>query len=110
MFEGKPLRAEAFSPVGESGQHDDALRVLTWPDLVARLAASRDLRAQLAADQADAEASFDADSARILAHHEDHILPVNPDTSGNRKGIGCTPVISAETDTDGPSAETRGYT
>ena len=97
MFEGKPPRtAEAF-PLEEQ-QAGEALRPLSWDDLVARLSAARDLRASL--DPASGpHASFDAGSARRIAAHHNGKHPVNPDDSSNGKGtrgIAETAVHGAE--------------
>lgn len=92
MFEGKPPFApEAHSAIaGETAA--DALCELSWTDLVAKLAAARDLRASLATAEDTTLASFDAESARHLAlhhepmRHEEYERSVNPDDLGNGKG------------------------
>ena len=87
MFEGK------LPPIGEgSNAGDDAepLRELSWGDLVARLAAVRDLRRELRpAESSDAEeapaASFDMDSARRISAQEIGQDLVNHNASAYRK-------------------------
>lgn len=65
---------------------------LSWSDLVAKLAAARELRAELSDADDSNLASFDAGSARHLAlhqepmQHEDYERSVNPDDLGNGKG------------------------
>ena len=94
MFEGKPPRpgdARAFDE-----QRDfDALRPLSWGDLVARLSAVRGPRPS--GDESDAvgEASFDADSARRIAAHHNGKHDVNPDVSANGKGPAGTDLRAA---------------
>lgn len=95
MFEGKPLAAHDSRSSATGQMPEDALRELRWSDLVARLAAARDLRAELARAEDVALASFDADSARRLAtrHEPQHDAldfaqdqdGVNPDDLGNGK-------------------------
>ena len=80
MFEGKPIRPKESVA--------DSLRPLAWPDLAARLAASRDLRASLAVGEDWGEASFDASSARWIAAHRGGQDPVNRDVSANGKAAG----------------------
>ena len=85
MFEGKlPRPAEAHAL--ENGPDGDVLRELSWSDLVARLAASRDLRASFAGVATPADASFDADSARRIAAHHNGKPAVNLEASSYRKG------------------------
>ncbi len=92
MFEGKlPFAPEARSAAtGEVPE--EALCEMSWADLVAKLAAARDLRASLAEPEDSTLASFDAGSARHLAlhhepmRHEDYERSVNPDDLGNGKG------------------------
>lgn len=83
MFEGKP------PSLHEAPSHADAdiepLRPLSWTDLVARLAAVRELRASLRGSAEAAEGSFDASSARCIAAHHNGKHSVNLDDLGNRK-------------------------
>ncbi|MCB1454673.1 MAG: hypothetical protein KDJ43_13605 [Rhizobiaceae bacterium] len=100
MFEGKPPVAHDSRSSATGVMPEDALCELRWSDLVARLAAARELRAELARVDDAALASFDADSARWLAHqhdgyHDEHHHEglhgahdqggVNPDDLGNGK-------------------------
>ena len=77
MFEGKPPRPRDARPLD-----GDALRPLSWGDLVARISAVR-----AAHDEAESgcEASFDADSARRIAAHHNGKFDVNLDVSANGK-------------------------
>jgi hypothetical protein len=81
MFEGKPPRPADARPLEEQGEAE-ALRPLTWGDLVARLSAARELRASCVEE---GDASFDAGSARCIAAHHNGKLSVNLDDSSNRK-------------------------
>ena len=84
MFEGKlPNSAEA-QPL-DGGPDGEVLRTLSWHDLVARLAASRDLRASCAAAGEGADASFDAGCARRIAAHHNGNHDVNLEDSSYRK-------------------------
>jgi hypothetical protein len=85
MFEGKPPRPRDARALDGEPREFDALRPLSWGDLVARISAARDLRSTQ--DEADSgcEASFDADSARRIAAHHNGKLGVNLDVSGNGK-------------------------
>ena len=71
---------------------DDNLCEMNWGDLVARLSAARELRAELAESDETTLASFDAESARhIASQHEisrraQGQRDVNPDDLGNGKG------------------------
>ena len=85
MFEGKPPRPSDARAL--DAQRDlDALRPLSWGDLVARLSAARDLRSSDEAPNQGGEASFDAGSARRIAAHHNGKHDVNPDVSANGKG------------------------
>jgi hypothetical protein len=85
MFEGKPPRTAEALPLEEP--HDgESLRPLSWDDLVARLSASRDLRASLGGVPHDSDASFDACSARCIAAHHNGKHGVNLEDSSYRKG------------------------
>lgn len=93
MFEGKapnPPKAQNGAALAHGGEE---LRALEWGDLVARLAAARELRASLVAAGEYGLASFDGDLARKLAadHSEnepDHEHRVNFEDSANGKGDG----------------------
>ena len=70
MFEGNPIPApdSRSSAAGDSAEN---LCELNWADLTARLAAARELRAELAMTADCVLASFDAESARHLASQLD---------------------------------------
>ena len=85
MFEGKPPRAAEALPL-EEAQEGEALRPLSWSDLVARLSAARELRASFSGRAAGSEASFDAGSARRVAAHHNGKHGVNLEHSSYRKG------------------------
>ena len=91
MFEGKPPSAGGeFQPGLASGEQRD-LRLVSWPDLVARLEAARELRTGLGAGEASGDASFDPESARHIAALSEAKPDVNFDHLGNGKsaaGIG----------------------
>ena len=85
MFEGKPPRFGDARPLEEEPWEGEALRELTWADLVARLSATRGMRA-VPEDPGEAgEASFDASSARRIAAHHNGKQPVNLDDSSYGK-------------------------
>ena len=105
MFEGKqPALPDASgSESGESAAGE--LCALKWPDLVARLAAARDLRAELARSGDQAFASFDPDGAAHLALHGDKPAieserSVNLDGLVNGKGPGG--IVEPAFDNDHP--------
>ena len=85
MFEGKPPRPHDARALEDEPSDIDALRPLSWGDLVTRLSAARDLRSSLDGGAAGGEASFDAGSARRIAAHHNGKHDVNPDISGNGK-------------------------
>jgi hypothetical protein len=85
MFEGKPPRI-AESALFDEQSESDVLRTLSWNDLVARLAAARDLRASFAGAGELSDASFDAGSARRIAAHHNGKHSINLDDSSNGKG------------------------
>lgn len=71
MFEGKTPFPPAASGSDRGDSAGEELCALKWPDLVAKLAAARDLREELARVEDDALASFDPHGAAHLAsHHE----------------------------------------
>jgi hypothetical protein len=93
MFEGKPpkqgraasLDTGLDSGLDSSAGDADSLHEISWDDLVSRLVAARDLRAEL--NQSDhCPASFHARSARRIAELRDGEHSINPDDLGNRKG------------------------
>jgi len=85
MFEGKPPRPDDARAFDEKRDFD-ALRPLSWGDLVARLAEARGLRSSCEEPDPGGEASFDAGSARRIAALHNGIHDVNPEVSGNGKG------------------------
>lgn len=85
MFEGKPPHPRDARALDGEPRDIDALRPLSWSDLVARLSAARDLRSPCAPGEGG-EASFDAGSARRIAAHHNGKHDVNLDASGNGKG------------------------
>jgi len=85
MFEGKPPNSAAAQPI-EEAQEGKSLRPLSWADLVARLAAARDLRGAYDGAGEAADASFDAGSARRIAAHHNGKHSVNLDDLSNGKG------------------------
>ena len=86
MFEGKPPRPRDAHALEGEPRDIDALRPLSWGDLVARLSVARDLRSSYDRAGAGGEASFDAGSARRIAAHHNGKQDVNLDVSGNGKG------------------------
>jgi len=86
MFEGKPPRPRDAQALDDEPRDIDALRPLSWGDLVTRLSAARDLRSAYERTDAAGEASFDAGSARRIAAHHNGKQDVNLDVSGNGKG------------------------
>lgn len=116
MFEAKPPKAHDAHGIGLPVSEGETLYELTWQDLVTRLNAARDLRAELAltsevsrisaiSDSGEGvEASFDADFARCLAAQAKDLTSVNPDNSGNHKGIGRIQHDTAEKATQDPRA------
>ncbi|MEO6388258.1 MAG: hypothetical protein ABIT16_09310 [Croceibacterium sp.] len=91
MFEAKPPRPDDASPLNGEAWESEALRELTWADLVSRLAASRGIRESFQTGEGVGESSFDAFSAqRIAAHHNDK-LSINPEASAYRKEPSATP-------------------
>ena len=95
MFEGKPPHPREARALDDGPQDFEALRPLSWGDLVARLTAARELRG--AGGEADerGEASFDAGSARRIAAHHNGNHDVNPDISANGKSPARTAAQAA---------------
>ncbi|MHA6332467.1 hypothetical protein ACXYL9_02185 [Qipengyuania sp. CAU 1752] len=81
MFEGN---IQLHEP-GQS-RHGGDLQAVTWPDLVAKLAARRDLRGILMArGPGSRAASFNAGAAALLAGQLDEIPDVNRDALSDGK-------------------------
>ena len=84
MFEGKPPSLQDAHALTEA-QEIEPLRPLSWSDLVARLAAVREVRASLRTGVGPSDGSFDAGSARCIAAHHNGKHAVNLDDLGNSK-------------------------
>ncbi|GGD61367.1 hypothetical protein GRI62_13940 [Erythrobacter arachoides] len=98
MFEGKlptpPAADDRIHGDPADNSTGEDLSRLTWSDLVAKLAAARDLRALMVNAEPAGDASFDASSAHHIALLSDRDSGagqplVNPDGLGNRKPAGC---------------------
>lgn len=88
MLEGKlpgAGSAQAFDPLGGGA---DRLRPVSWPDLVAKFDAARELRAELGTGEVSGDASFDPDSARHIAELAESKLDINLDGLANSKAAG----------------------
>jgi len=85
MYEAKPPRRGDAHPLQEESWEDEALRELTWADLVARLSASRCLKGEFVPTEGEVEASFDASCARRMAAHHHGGSPVNLEFSNYGK-------------------------
>ena len=85
MFEGKPPHPRDATALDGQPRDIDALRPLSWNDLVTRLTAARGLRSSCEAHEVGHKASFDAGSARRIAAHHNGKQDVNLDVSGNGK-------------------------
>lgn len=88
MFEGKIPSAESRTPHLDGNEQGGELRPVSWGDLVARLAAARELRSALH-EELHSDASFDPDSARRLAARGDCKAGVNPEDLVNGKVPGA---------------------
>ena len=84
MFEGNPPGA----PGAREAEGESRLHELSWSDLRARLEAAADLRRALRAAAVRDLASFDAQSARLIAAQEGKHV-VNLDDLGSGKANGC---------------------
>lgn len=84
MFEGKPPSPAGTLPLADH-EDDQPLRPLSWTDLVARLAAARELRISLGGGTSTVEGSFHAGSARRIAAHHNGKHSINLDDLGNGK-------------------------
>ncbi|MDE1468189.1 hypothetical protein [Aurantiacibacter sp. D1-12] len=106
MFEGKPPLPPAASGSERGDSAAGELCALRWPDLVAKLAAARDLRAELAGQEDVSLASFDPHGAAHLASHSekspvDGKRSVNLDGLANGKGNGG--IVDSAIDNDDPA-------
>lgn len=81
MFEAKPPRAAEGFPLHDEPVGGEALRELTWAELVARLSASRAARGAFGQSDDAWAASFDASHAPQIAAHHHGELAVNLDDS-----------------------------
>ena len=87
MFEGKPPSAATSQPLDRSAAGIDDLRPVRWPDLVAKLDAVRELRAELGTGETAGEASFDPDSARHIAELAEVKRDINLDGLAHGKAV-----------------------
>ena len=97
MFEGKPPIASGANGSNHGDSVNENLCALNWADVVARLAAARDLRRELDSHDDAALASFDAECAQHLASHHGKSPEelatinskhgVNPDALANGKDV-----------------------
>ena len=97
MFEGNvPI------PGHDAAVTERELRAVAWPELVARLAAQRDLRRVLLARDDSASASFNPCAAALLTRGEDYKQPVNRDVSvdGKRQQAQATDAAFGATEGD----------
>lgn len=90
MFEGKLPLASGISGEKRGESAPEELCSIEWTELVARLAAARDLRRELGQGDEDALASFDAHCARQISGSHDNAPEeskrgVNPEDLGNGK-------------------------
>lgn len=96
MFEGTIPSGSSAGPA-EAG----VLNGFAWPELVAKLAAARDLRAIFAADSRQSLASFAEGAARALADCGHAERYVNPDDLTDGKAHTATYVSVADHARDG---------
>ena len=94
MIEGKLSSVVAEQAVGAG-----ALRAFAWDELVAKLAAARDLRELFAGSRGESLASFAPQAARSLAlcgsAEEADQGSVNPDALGAGKGVRAKTIAAA---------------
>jgi len=88
MFEGKLPGAAAAQPLDQASPGQGRLRPVSWPDLVARFDAVRELRTELGIGETTGGASFDPDSARHIAELGDGKPDINLDDLANGKAAG----------------------
>jgi hypothetical protein len=88
MFEGKLPNVGSPKTFDRAGGVQGSLRAVSWSDLVARLEAARELRAELGSGEAAGGASFDPDSARHIAELSESKQDINFDDLANGKAAG----------------------
>jgi hypothetical protein len=94
MFEGKPPLPATSLPLEGEGCETAGLRPLRWDELVARLSAARELHADWPGGDPGGEGSFDADSARKIAAHNNGKPSINLEGSANLKSAACNAAVS----------------
>lgn len=105
MFEGKPPIAPDSRDENQGDTPEEIMSEMQWSDLVSRLSAARELRAELAETDEATLASFDAESARHLARHNgsaqsgNYERDVNPVDLVNGKGRAAETQERADRDT-----------
>lgn len=80
---------------GREAAAPDELRAVVWPELVARLAAQRDLRRVLLAREDSGRASFNAPAAALLAGGNQSKQEINRDALSDGNQPGAKPVGAA---------------
>jgi hypothetical protein len=85
MFEGKLSNAGGAQALDRAGSVQESLRAVSWTDLVARLDAARELRAELGTGETGGGASFDPDAARHIAELSESTQDINFDDLANGK-------------------------
>lgn len=88
MYEGKLTSVGPAQPLDRTGGAPDPLRPVSWSDLVAKLEAARELRAELGAGESGGDGSFDPDSARHIAALGEGKQDINLDVLANGKAAG----------------------
>ena len=88
MFEGKLPNVGSARAYDRASARQDSLRAVSWSDLVARLEAARELRAELGTGETAGGASFDPDSARHIAELSGDKQDINFDDLANGKAAG----------------------
>jgi hypothetical protein len=88
MFEGKLNSVGPAPALDHTGGGQQRLRPVSWSDLVAKLEAARELRAELGAGETDGDGSFDPDSARHIAAIGEGKQDINFDVLANGKATG----------------------
>jgi uncharacterized small protein (DUF1192 family) len=87
MFEDK-MDSRRLAAARQQTEEGESLRLLSWEELRARLAAARDLRRTIAAEQNGQDGSFSADKALHLKELGESLPDVNLKALGNGKGLG----------------------